>query len=660
MRFALLAALLVFSGCAAPAPPVDPADRGLQASDIQLPEGAVLEPIPGGFAAAWKSQSLPFTVKVTVPEYATMVRAVAEAPAGTRIGIVNDETGRRRCNTPTVENFGVPYSSPVSCSSFTALDEPGAVWRITVTGSGAAKLRVEFLDVRPDGLVGQLDLSLIDPPTRALQPTQVIFVPSWDGALLRVEVTLPEGPGPWPTIIESSPYHDDGLRATPSSWNYFVHDWARRGYAIVTADVRGFGDSGGCVEVWGPNEQKDQAYLVEWAAKQAWSDGNIGFYGQSYVGTTPVEAASLAPPNLKAIITVAPVISAYEDWHHGGVPNGENLLSPVAYQALQDRNPPQRNDPETLARNSANGLCDPTLAARANDPRAVYDAFYEERDFKRMAGNIKAAVLYTQGFEDANVKSTMIPGWFNEINAPKLGLFGHWLHQHPPRADSEALFVGWMEEHLKGKRLGFERLPAVAVTADRERHRVADAWPPVEPETVTLWPDFSALGLASEPAPGSATVRMDSTGQLTNARLELSQDLAQPVALAGVAHVHVVGRLLGTVGYLTAELHEEKDGHRRLISWGQFHLGHNADHTEFSPRTPSELITVELPIRPTEHVFEGRMVLVLRGATFTQTLSPLGAASLDFTFHGGEDGTRLVLPTVPVASYASMPLSARP
>ena len=88
--------------------------------------------------------------------------------------------------------------------------------------------------------------------------------------------------------------------------------------------------------------------------------------------------------------------------------------------------------------------------ARDLDPRAVYDSFYEERDFKKRAGQVKAATLYTEGFEDANVKAAMIPGWFNAIQAPKLGLFGHWLHQHPARLDCEALFVGWMEHYVKG------------------------------------------------------------------------------------------------------------------------------------------------------------------------------------------------------------------
>ena len=66
---------------------------------------------------------------------------------------------------------------------------------------------------------------------------------------------------------------------------------------------------------------------------------------------------------------------------------------------------------------------------------AVYDAFYEERNFSARAADVRVPVLYTQGFEDSNVKSAMITHWFNALAVPKLGLFGHWVHQHPVRAD---------------------------------------------------------------------------------------------------------------------------------------------------------------------------------------------------------------------------------
>lgn len=703
---AFLAALLLtalLAGCLSDGGSDDP--RGgalppLTADAIRVPDGAVLEAVEGGFAAVWDDVELPLVTSITLPAGATMVRVVSDE-GSTGISMVHSETGRRRCNNPTVDSFSEGSGDPRSCSSVTALDAPGTEWTVRVFGQGAGGLvgagpvtvggsqpsrgsvRVEFLDVPLDGPLGLLDLTQIDPPILGLQDTQVQFVPSFDGTLLRVEVTLPEGSGPWPVILESSPYHDDGVRASPASLSYFAEDWARRGYAIAVADVRGFGDSGGCVEVWGPNEQADQKFLVEWAASQPWSDGNVGFYGQSYVGTTPIEAAVQAPPALKAIIAVAPVINAYEDWHYGGVPNGESRLSPVAYQALteatvtgapggvQEGN--LRTDPVQLLNNLGNGLCDPTLGARANDPRTTYttaSGFYEERDFKRRAGDITAAVMFTQGFEDANVKSAMIPGFFNEVRSPKLGVFGHWLHQHPSRLDTEALMVGWMEQYVKGRDVGFERLPAALVNVDRETQRHADEWPPSDPVVAAFWPDLAGDALGAAPADGSADVQLDSTGVLPTG-LGASAGLGQPsqrsytvtldrdVSLAGSATLHVVGMLTGAANaYLAADLYEGDS----LLTWGELNLAHNADHTEYAPVTPGETLERDLPFRPTERLLRAgtELTLVLRGASVPDATDAGGATGVSFMFHGGEAGTRLDLPGAPVSEYEPVSLTARP
>lgn len=688
MRVLLAVALAVplLAGCLS-SEPNPPATSGpLTVSDVTLPKpgGWVLEPIAGGVQAVFKGATLPAQVEVTVPAGATMVRAVADSGAS-GVGMANTETGRRRCNNPTVESFSDPFAYPKSCSSVAALDAPGASWTAYFGGSGTGDLRIEFLSTPLDGLLGMLDLSRIDPPTHGVLPTETLFVPSFDGTRLRVEVTLPEGPGPWPAVIESSPYHDDGLRQEPASYAYFVEDWARRGYAIVVADVRGFGDSGGCVEVWGPNEQKDQAFLVGWTAQQAWSDGNVGFYGQSYVGTTPVEAAVQAPEALKAIVSVAPVVNSYEDWHYGGVPNGENTGSPVAYQVLTEytadvllgggpgSDPQFRTDPAQLANNAVNGYCDPTLGARANDPRALYDDFYAERNFKLGAKDVKAATLYTEGFEDANVKAAMIPGWFNDIPAstPKLGLFGHWLHQHPPRLDCEALMVGWLEQYLKGKDLGFGRLPAAVIEVDRDTERYADGWPPSDATVTTMWPALAGDSLDEEPTEGSADVVLDHSGKLGAEATHLTYKavLGEDVSLAGSATLHVVGTLAGaSTAYLQAELWEGDS----LATWGQVNLAHNADHTQFTPIAPGQLVSTDMPFRPTERILKAgaEVTLILRGVQAGEVYptsplasgvtDPYGTTGVRFTFAGGQDGVRLDLPGVPLADYRPIALTAVP
>jgi putative CocE/NonD family hydrolase len=49
-----------------------------------------------------------------------------------------------------------------------------------------------------------------------------------------------------------------------------------RGYVHVIANVRGTGGSEGTFNFMDAQERSDMHDLVEWAAAQPWSDGNVG------------------------------------------------------------------------------------------------------------------------------------------------------------------------------------------------------------------------------------------------------------------------------------------------------------------------------------------------------------------------------------------------
>lgn len=657
----------------------------LDVSGMGLPETAVVEKTAQGVLIQLGEIALPFNTEFQIPEGTTMVRWTADVASGpVSTSLANADTGRRRCNSAPVDNGWVNREGSMTCSGLTAMDELPAVWRFAASsGLATAKGTIELLATPPDGLVSGLDLSQLSKPTHELQDTVNVQIPSKaDGEIMFGELTLPTGDGPWPTIISSSPYNGgDHLVGRATMWNYFVHDWAKRGYAVLSADVRGTGYSGGCMEVWGPNEQLDQVSLVEWAAAQSWSDGNVGFYGQSYVATTPVAAASYAPEALKAIIAVAPVINAYEDWHFGGVPNGENAASPsVGYQAgtgALDKTPINPNDPQpddvmyhvndpTSLTWLANGVCDPTLTLRANDPRAIYDAFYQERDFKTIVQNIEAAVLYTQGFEDSNVKSAMIPGWFNEIQSPKLGLFGHWVHQHPTRMDQEALFLAWMDEYVKGKPIGFENVANVDVLDNLGRHRTADAWPSIEAEESFLYLDDQ--GGWGRQAPGEGTLTLttapeyDPLGALPDTDLWWESEATEPVTWHGTGHLRIVAHLTGAENaHVAAWLYDQDaSGELTEVTFGMINLAHRNGHDQYAPVTPDELVTVDLPLLPTEYtVAEGHSLVLHMRSTHVQDwflTNPVEPGQL--LLHTGPDGLRLELPMVDGQTYQDAPLTA--
>ena len=75
----------------------------------------------------------------------------------------------------------------------------------------------------------------------------------------------------------------------------------KHGYAVVVQDVRGrYGSDGEFIPY--QNEGRDGFDTIEWAARQPWSNGEIGTFGLSYPGAVQWLAAVENPPHLKAMV----------------------------------------------------------------------------------------------------------------------------------------------------------------------------------------------------------------------------------------------------------------------------------------------------------------------------------------------------------------------
>jgi putative CocE/NonD family hydrolase len=137
-------------------------------------------------------------------------------------------------------------------------------------------------------------------PTHDVQVQRDLGVTMRDGTRLAADVYLPTGAGPWPTLLERTPYNKEtSSEIALGSPEYF----ARRGYAVVIQDVRGRFKSAGDFypfhdDGWRPN--RDGYDTVEWIAAQPWSDGKVGTIGGSYSGATQYQMLPTRPPHLVA------------------------------------------------------------------------------------------------------------------------------------------------------------------------------------------------------------------------------------------------------------------------------------------------------------------------------------------------------------------------
>ncbi len=80
----------------------------------------------------------------------------------------------------------------------------------------------------------------------------------------------------------------------------------RSGYTQIIVDVRGTGWSQGDWDVFQSREQQDTLEVIDWAARQPWSNGKVGMTGGSYSGINQIYAANKNPKHLKAIFPVVP------------------------------------------------------------------------------------------------------------------------------------------------------------------------------------------------------------------------------------------------------------------------------------------------------------------------------------------------------------------
>ncbi|MFH1268725.1 MAG: CocE/NonD family hydrolase, partial [Planctomycetota bacterium] len=128
-----------------------------------------------------------------------------------------------------------------------------------------------------------------------------------DGARLVVDIFRPDAEGRFPAVLCQTPYNKTGL-ATRAKW------FAERGYVVVNSDSRGRFESEGDWDPFSPLHKTDGYDLVEWIARQPWSNGRVGTYGLSYMGWTQWWTATQTPPSLRCIV---PEVAPPDQFHNG-------------------------------------------------------------------------------------------------------------------------------------------------------------------------------------------------------------------------------------------------------------------------------------------------------------------------------------------------------
>src|SRR5919201_2429775 len=168
-------------------------------------------------------------------------------------------------------------------------------------------------------LLGATAALLLTAPAAAARDATVT---SFDGTPITVSFFPAEGLGAGqraPTVLEGhgwggSRETDPNKASDEATGNVGVGPLRRAGFNVLTWDSRGFGQSGGTVEVDSKDyEGRDVSALLDWLAKQPEAkldkpgDPRAGMHGVSYAGGIELVAAGID----RRIDAIAPTIA----WH---------------------------------------------------------------------------------------------------------------------------------------------------------------------------------------------------------------------------------------------------------------------------------------------------------------------------------------------------------
>jgi len=143
-----------------------------------------------------------------------------------------------------------------------------------------------------------------------------VYVPLEDGVRLAVDIWLPENAqqlGTMPAAVEFTRYwRAMELQPSSNNMNNEIRQALDHGFAYVAVDVRGTGASFGSRGAeFSLAEVRDMPVVIDWIAKQSWSNGEVVAVGVSYSGNT-AELTGLYRSD--ALVAAIPRFTDY-DWY---------------------------------------------------------------------------------------------------------------------------------------------------------------------------------------------------------------------------------------------------------------------------------------------------------------------------------------------------------
>ena len=450
-----------------------------------------------------------------------------------------------------------------------------------------------------------------------------------NGALLECALSRPAlagdvaAPGRFPALLaDYTPYATELGFDTATDGAYF----SEHGYVVLVCVARGSGSSTGtyrcCLSA---QEVRDGAGLVEWIARQPWSDGRVGMEGSSYGGMTTVAVAALHPAHLTAIAPQQFPDSVYLD---------------AVYPGGMKTTPSQRDSWPVLLGEESAGRISGTSIEDTFLAHPTMDTFWRSLDIDSKFKTVRVPVLdinagrpdvYFRGSLAANSAAVRPHGWV---------IVGPWIHGFWSGTANQQLPLGvelaWFD-HWVAERPGAP-LPPPAQRLESYEEPVGvghgweslDGWPPSDVRDARLY--LGTGSLVSRPGPPATQSYTGAPGYpAANPPCPLFMLCARPAGagggylvynstpfvhdtvVTGQIGIHLVAAANAPDANLYAEIFDvAPDGHATFVDDGALKASHRGSNVDPKALRPGVDTTFSFSIWPINWRFAAGHVLRLR------------------------------------------------
>ena len=145
------------------------------------------------------------------------------------------------------------------------------------------------------------------------------YLTTRDGIKLAIDVRLPAGRGPYPTLVEYSGY---GYADPAGAQNGIAQIANLLGFAVVDVNMRGTGCSGGAYDYFEALQNLDGYDVIETVAHQPWVlHHKVGLMGISFGAISQLFVAQTDPPDLAGIAPLSTIDNSGALLRVGGILN---------------------------------------------------------------------------------------------------------------------------------------------------------------------------------------------------------------------------------------------------------------------------------------------------------------------------------------------------